>query len=70
MGFGTTVALVSILALVALRPPMPRHSSPWKLQFSLGYLINEHDFGFFHSLRCHAVTDAVESFVNYVHDQP
>lgn len=44
MGFLTTVALVSAFALVALRPPMPRHSSPWNLQFGVGYLINEQPF--------------------------
>jgi hypothetical protein len=44
MGFVTTVALVTALALVALRPPMPRHSSPWNLRFALGWLINEQPF--------------------------
>lgn len=44
MGFITTIALVSAFSLVALRPPMPRHSSPWNVQFSLGFLINEQPF--------------------------
>jgi hypothetical protein len=44
MGFVTTVALVSVLGLVALRPWMPRHSSPWNVQFALGYLTNEQPF--------------------------
>jgi acetyl esterase/lipase len=44
MRLDTTVVLVTALALIALRPPMPRHSSPWNLQFALGYLINEQPF--------------------------
>jgi len=44
MGFITTIALVSAFGLVALRPPIPRHSSPWNVQFTLGYLINEQPF--------------------------
>src|SRR3954451_4425380 len=44
MGFITTVAMVSVVGLIALRPPMPRHSSPWNLQFGLGFLINEQPF--------------------------
>lgn len=44
MGFVTTVVLVSLFGLLALRPPMPRHSSPWNLQFGLGFLINEQPF--------------------------
>jgi acetyl esterase/lipase len=44
VGFITTIALVSAFGLVALRPPMPRHSTPWNLQFGLGYLINEQPF--------------------------
>jgi hypothetical protein len=44
MGFFTTIALVSVLGLAALRPPMPRHSTPWNIQFSLGFLINEQPF--------------------------
>ena len=30
-----------LLAVMALRPPMPRHSSPFNLQFALGWWINE-----------------------------
>jgi hypothetical protein len=37
----TTVVLVSAFGLVALRPWMPRHSTPYNLQFALGFLINE-----------------------------
>ncbi len=44
MSFITTVVLVSAFALVALRPPMPHHSSPWNVQFGVGYLINEQPF--------------------------
>lgn len=44
MGFITTVVLVGAFGLVALRPPMPRHSSPWNVQFGVSYLINEQPF--------------------------
>ncbi len=36
-----TGLIVALLAAVALRPPMPRHSSPFNLQFALGWWINE-----------------------------
>ncbi len=44
MGIITTVALVSAFGVFALRPPMPRHSSQWNVQFTLGFLINEQPF--------------------------
>jgi acetyl esterase/lipase len=37
----STVLIVGLLAVMALRPPMPRHSSPFNLQFALGWWINE-----------------------------
>ena len=36
--------VVSAFSMVALRPPMPSHSSPWNVQFTLGFLINEQPF--------------------------
>ncbi|MFB7450945.1 alpha/beta hydrolase [Streptomyces sp. NPDC056194] len=42
--FVTTSALVTLFGLLALRPPRPRHSSPWNLSFALGHLINEQPF--------------------------
>ena len=39
-----TSLIVALFALAALRPPMPRRSSPFNLQFALGYLINEQPF--------------------------
>ena len=39
-----TPVFVLLFALAALRPPMPRHSSPFNLQFALGWLINEQPF--------------------------
>jgi acetyl esterase/lipase len=39
-----TPLLVGLFALVALRPPMPRHSSPFNLQFTVGWLINEQPY--------------------------
>ena len=36
--------IVALFAVVALRPPMPRHSSPFNLQFALGWLINGQPF--------------------------
>ncbi len=44
IGFITTIALFSVCGLIAWRPPMPRHSSPWNLQFALGNVINEQPF--------------------------
>lgn len=41
IGFFTTVLLVAVCTFAALRPPVPRHSSPFRLSFALGYLINE-----------------------------
>lgn len=40
----STAAVVALFALLALRPPMPRRSSPFNLQFALGWLINEMPF--------------------------
>lgn len=37
----STALLVTLFALVALRPPMPRHSSPFNLQFGVSWIINE-----------------------------
>src|SRR6185437_8879456 len=39
-----TPLLVGLFALVALRLPMPRHSSPFNLQFTVGWLINEQPY--------------------------
>lgn len=39
-----TSLLVALFVAMALRPPMPRHSSPFNLQFALGWLINEQPF--------------------------
>ncbi len=44
MGFVTTVGLVTLLGVIALRPPMPRRSSRFNVQFALGNLINEQPF--------------------------
>ncbi len=44
VGFVTTIVLVSTFGLLALRPPMPHQSSPWNVQFGLGFLINEQPF--------------------------
>ncbi len=41
LGFVTTVLVVSACTFVALRPPLPQHSRPFRLSFALGYLINE-----------------------------
>jgi len=40
----TTPLIVGLFVLMALRPPIPRRSSPFNLQFALGYLINEQPF--------------------------
>jgi acetyl esterase/lipase len=39
-----TSLIVALFALMALSPPMPQRSSPFNLQFALGYLINEQPF--------------------------
>ena len=39
-----TIALLSVCGLIALRPLMPRHSSPWNIQFALGNLISDQPF--------------------------
>lgn len=36
-----TAALLALFAVMALRPPVPRHSSPFNVQFALGWWINE-----------------------------
>ena len=36
-----TTLILALFAVMALRPPMPRHSSPFNLQFALGWWINE-----------------------------
>jgi acetyl esterase/lipase len=36
-----TTLILALFAVVALRPPMPRRSSPFNLQFALGWWINE-----------------------------
>ncbi len=40
IAFNTTLIL-ALFAVMALRPPMPRHSSPFNLPFALGWWINE-----------------------------
>ena len=40
IAFNTTLIL-AVFAAMALRPPMPRHSSPFNLPFVLGWWINE-----------------------------
>ena len=40
----STALMVGVFALMALRPPMPRRSTPFNLQFALGYAINELPF--------------------------
>lgn len=40
----TTAMTVALFAVMALRPPMPRHSSPFNLQFALAWIINEQPF--------------------------
>ena len=40
----STALIVALFAVMALRPPMPRHSSPFNLQFALGWWINEMPF--------------------------
>jgi acetyl esterase/lipase len=44
IGFLVNAALVTVCALLALRPPLPSHSSRWNLRFVLGFLINEQPF--------------------------
>lgn len=39
-----TTLLLALFAVMALRPPLPRHSSPFTLQFGLGWWINEAPF--------------------------
>lgn len=41
VGFFVTVAAVAACTFAALRPPLPRHPSPFRISFVLGYLINE-----------------------------
>lgn len=40
----STALIVALFAVMALCPPMPRHSSPFNPQFALGWLINEQPF--------------------------
>ena len=39
-----TTLILALFAVMALRPPMPRRSSPFNLQFALGWWINEQPF--------------------------
>ncbi len=39
-----TTLILALFAVMALRPPMPRRSSPFTLQFALGWWINEVPF--------------------------
>lgn len=39
-----TALIVALFAVMALRPPIPRRSSPFNLQFALGWWINEVPF--------------------------
>jgi acetyl esterase/lipase len=39
-----TALILGLFALMALRPPRPRHSTPFNLQFGLGWWINEVPF--------------------------
>ncbi|MFI6849335.1 alpha/beta hydrolase [Kitasatospora sp. NBC_00085] len=40
----STTLILALFAVIALRPPMPRRSSPFNLQFALGWWINEMPF--------------------------
>jgi acetyl esterase/lipase len=40
----TTALIIALFAVTALHPPMPRRSSPFNLQFALGWWINELPF--------------------------
>ncbi|MGW3355736.1 alpha/beta hydrolase [Streptomyces bungoensis] len=44
IGFLTSVVLLGLCAFAALRPPMPKHSSPSNLWFWLAFLLNEQPF--------------------------
>lgn len=44
IGFLTSIALLALCTFAALRPPMPRHSSPSNLWFWLGNVLNEQPF--------------------------
>ncbi|MPV51234.1 alpha/beta hydrolase fold domain-containing protein [Pseudactinotalea sp. HY160] len=45
MGSAIQTSLVlALFTAMAIRPPRPRHSSPFNLQFAFGYLINEQPF--------------------------
>lgn len=39
-----TTLILALFAVMAVRPPVPRHSSPFNLQFALGWWINEVPF--------------------------
>ncbi|MGH3453823.1 MAG: alpha/beta hydrolase [Nocardioidaceae bacterium] len=43
-GYLVTVLLAALCTLVALRPPRPRRSGPFRLSYWLGYLVNELPF--------------------------
>lgn len=40
-GAFNTALILALFAVMALRPPIPRHASPFNLQFALGWWINE-----------------------------
>ncbi|WUH92374.1 alpha/beta hydrolase [Streptomyces sp. NBC_00433] len=42
----STALLLALCALLALRPPRPRRSTPWNPQFTLGFLVNEQPYLF------------------------
>jgi acetyl esterase/lipase len=44
LGYLVTVLLAALCTFVALRPPRPRRSGPFRLSYMLGYLVNELPF--------------------------
>ena len=47
IGYLISTAIMAMYVLVALAPPHPRRSSPFRLSFMLGFLVNEVPFAAF-----------------------
>jgi hypothetical protein len=50
-GYLITTGVMLAYVLFAVAPPRPRRSSPWRVSFWLGYLVNELPFLAFPCLR-------------------
>lgn len=64
IGYLVTVMLLLLMTCFALKPPLPKHSSPSNLSYWLGFLINELPFTAFFYLAASTILAFVQDDIN------